>query len=72
MSSSKKVELSETREGGGEVEPERRGEGNSSQSWVKKYQQDSLHLQSINSGKHCGEVSLQVDFLDDDILLWRL
>ncbi len=36
--------------GKGEVEPKRRGEGNSSQSWAENT--DMIDLQSINSDKH--------------------
>jgi hypothetical protein len=39
-------------EGGGGVEPERRLEGQQFIKLGRKYQQDWLYLQSINSDKH--------------------
>ncbi len=58
--------------GGGRVEPGRRFEGQQFTKLGKKYQHDWMYIQSINSKKTCRKVPLQVNFLDDDILLWCL
>ena len=39
---------------------------------IQYKQNDWLYLQSINPDKHLPQVPLQVNFLDDDILLWCL
>ncbi len=63
------------REGRGENEPERRGEGQQFTKPGRKYQHDWLYLQSINSDKHPRKLPLPVNFLGHNILpclLWVL
>ncbi len=65
--------LTQRKGAGGIVEPERRLEGNSSQSWVENTNGDWLYFQSVNSDKHLPQSpSTGKNFLDNDILLWCL
>jgi hypothetical protein len=57
---------------GGRFESERRLEGQQFTKLGRKYQQDWLYLQSINSDKHLPQSLFTGKFLEDDILLWCL
>jgi hypothetical protein len=53
---------------GGGVEPERRLEGQQFTNWVE----NTNMTDCISSLYACSEVPFQINFLDDDILLWCL